>query len=46
MPLAAMKIHDASSLLEKISPVPFVDDNETALADMKRLAELEAAQSS
>jgi hypothetical protein len=43
-PLAAMKIYDASSSLEKVSPVRFFDDNETALADMKRMAELEATQ--
>ncbi len=42
-PLAAMKICDASSRLPKISPVHFFDNNEVALADMKKLAELEAA---
>ncbi len=40
--LAAMMIYDASSSLEPISPARFYDDNESALADMKRLAELEA----
>jgi hypothetical protein len=39
--VAAMKIYDASSALEEISPVRFFDNNEDALADMKRLAELE-----
>jgi hypothetical protein len=42
--LAAMKIYDASSTLQKVSPVRFFEDNETALADMKRMAELEKAQ--
>jgi len=42
-PLAAMKIYDASSSLPKISPVRFFEDNETALADMKRMAEAEAS---
>jgi hypothetical protein len=42
--VAAMKIYDASSALPKISPVKFFDDNDTALADMKKMAELEAAQ--
>jgi hypothetical protein len=41
-PLAAMKIYDASSALAPVSPVRFFEDNETALADMKRMAELEA----
>ncbi len=40
-PLAAMKIYDASSSLPKISPVRFFEQNEQALADMKRMAELE-----
>ncbi len=39
--LAAMKIYDASSPLPKVSPVKFFDDNEAALADMKKMAELE-----
>jgi hypothetical protein len=42
--VAAMKIYDASSTLPKVSPVRFFEDNETALADMKRMAELEKAQ--
>ena len=44
-PLAAMKIYDASSHpdLPKISPVRFFQTNAEALADMKRMAELEAA---
>jgi hypothetical protein len=42
-PLAAMKIYDASSSLEQISPVKFFDSNDDALDDMKRMAELEAA---
>lgn len=43
-PLAAMKIYDASSSLPKISPARFFETNEDALADMKRMAELESAQ--
>jgi hypothetical protein len=43
--VAAMKIYDASSTLPKVSPVRFFEDNEAALADMKRMAELEKAQS-
>ena len=42
-PLAAMKIYDISSKLEPVSPVRFFETNEDALADMKRMAELEAA---
>ena len=42
-PLAAMKIYDASSQLPKVSPVKFFDNNAEAIADMKRMAELEAA---
>ena len=44
-PLAAMKIMDASSAapLPKVSPVRFYETNEQALADIKRMAELEAA---
>ena len=38
--LAAMKIYDASDPNFKINPCRFFDDNEAALADMKRLAEL------
>ena len=41
-PLAAMKIYDASSPLPKVSPVKFFDGNEDAIADMKRMAEMEA----
>lgn len=37
----AMKIYDASSALPPISPVRFFENNELALADMKRMAELE-----
>ena len=39
--LAAMMIYDASSNLEKVSPVRFFETNELALEDMKRMAELE-----
>jgi len=42
--VAAMKIYDASSCIETISPVKFFDTNEDALADMKRLADLEAGK--
>lgn len=38
---AAMMIYQASSPIE-VSPVTFFDDNVSALADMKRCAELEA----
>ena len=41
-PLAAMKIYDASSPLAPISPVRFFEPDEVALADMKRMADLEA----
>jgi len=41
--LAAMKIYDASSDLPKVSPVHFYDGNEAALADMKRMADLEVS---
>ena len=44
-PLAAMKIYDASSSLPPISPVHFYDSNDVALADMKRMADAEAALS-
>jgi hypothetical protein len=37
--LAAMKIYDASDPSFKINPCRFFDDNQAALADMKRLAE-------
>jgi hypothetical protein len=40
--LAAMLIYDASDPTFKIDPARFYDDNETALVDMKRLAEIEA----
>ena len=36
---AAMKIYDASDPNFKINPCRFFDDNEVALADMRRLAE-------
>jgi hypothetical protein len=38
---AAMQIYKASSPI-KVSPVRFYEDNETALADIKRCAEEEA----
>jgi hypothetical protein len=38
-PLAAMMIYDASAPGFKINPCRFHDDNDAALADMKRLAE-------
>jgi hypothetical protein len=38
-PLAAMLIYDASVPDFKINPSRFYDDDEAALADMKRLAE-------
>ena len=41
-PLAAMKILDASSLLQ-VSPVRFFEANDDALREMKKLADLEAA---
>lgn len=41
--LAAMLIYKASSPV-RVSPPRFYDDNEAALADMKRCAELELAQ--
>ena len=37
--LAAMLIYDASAPDFKINPARFYDDNDDALADMKRLAE-------
>lgn len=40
--LAAMLIYAASSEELHVNPARFYDDNETALADMKRLAEIEA----
>jgi hypothetical protein len=42
-PLAAMKIYDASSTLPSVNPPRFFEPNDAALADMKRLAEMEAA---
>ena len=41
--LAAMMIYDASDPSFKINPARFYDKNDAALADMKRLAEREAA---
>ena len=41
--VAAMKIYDASSSLPRVSPVKFFDTNADALADMKRMAEMEKA---
>jgi hypothetical protein len=41
--LAAMMIYDASDPSFKINPGRFFDENAEALADMKRLAEKEAA---
>ena len=38
--LAAMKIYDASCPGFEINPCRFFDDNESALADMKKLAEV------
>jgi len=38
-PLAALMIYDASDPKFKINPGRFYDNNEAALADMKRLAE-------
>jgi hypothetical protein len=38
-PLAAMMIYDASDPAFKINPARFFDENDEALADMKRLAE-------
>ena len=43
-PLAAMKIMDASSSLPKVSPVRFYETNDEAMADIKRMAELEACE--
>lgn len=37
--LAAMKIYDASDPDFKINPCRFFDENEDALADMKKLAQ-------
>jgi hypothetical protein len=42
--LAAMMIYDGSDPTFKINPCRFYDDNEAALADMKKLAELEATR--
>ncbi len=41
--LAAMLIYDASDPTFKINPCRFYDNNEDSLADMKGLAEKEAA---
>ena len=41
--LAAMLIYDASDPAFKINPCRFFDENDDALADMKRLAEQESA---
>lgn len=41
---AAMMIYKASSDI-RVSPTRFYEDNETAMADIKRCAELEAARS-
>jgi len=38
--LAAMLIYDASDPHYRINPSRFYDDNDTALADMKALAEI------
>ena len=38
-PLAAMKIYDVSDPGFQINPGRFFDDNDAALADMKRMAE-------
>jgi hypothetical protein len=43
--LAAILIYDASDPDFKINPARFYDSNVNALADMKRLAELEAQKS-
>lgn len=40
---AAMMIFQASSPSVEVAPVRFFEDNKTALEDMKRCAELEAA---
>jgi hypothetical protein len=40
--LAAMLIYAASSKELRVSPARFYDSNDDALADMKRLADLEA----
>jgi len=41
-PLAALLIYHASSPDLLVSPTRFYEDNETAMADMRRLAEEEA----
>ncbi len=41
-PLAAQLIYLESSPLLPVSPPRFYENNETAMADMKRMAELEA----
>ena len=43
-PLAAQLIYLASDPLNPVSPVRFFETAEDALADMKRLADLEAAR--
>ena len=42
--LAAMMIYGASDPNYKINPARFFDDNEDALADMKKLAEVASIQ--
>jgi hypothetical protein len=42
--LAAMLIYDNSAPGFKINPARFYDDNDAALADMRRLAEVEDSQ--
>jgi hypothetical protein len=41
--LAAMLIYDASDPSFKINPARFYDNNDAALADMKRMAEAEVS---
>jgi hypothetical protein len=43
---AAMQIYKASDPVNRVSPVRFYEDNDKALADMKRCAELEAQAAS
>jgi hypothetical protein len=38
-----MQIYKASDPVNRVSPVRFYEDNDKALADMKRLADLESA---
>jgi hypothetical protein len=42
---AAMQIYKKSDPINRVSPVRFFEKNDVALADMKRLAEVEASQS-